>query len=377
MMMKGFNKWVIIAASFLLCIQAVSAFTVSSVTIDPSGSLTPGTPVTVSYKIDFQSGTGSTTFSSSNEMLMSTDLTSPKWTYTILLDGVENPRQPTGGKTLDITGFELSYKSGIEESVRVTLEGTAPTVDKTTDKTIVKIQEIDSGGSAIESTTVTKTATIINTAEVASAISARTNDLQSFRSQIDEKAALGIDTSAAESKYNDAKTQIDAASALPSNQYTTAQSDLVAAQTSITDGGKALDKAWAEYEVANAQIPINNVDVVISWFKGNQSTANDVGLPTIITKREVAVSYISAANDEIANGNYAQARTKADDAFNKGNESYNDAVALQKKLSSGWSFPALPNIGGVVFIIAGIVVVVLVIVGIVVYRKRSRWDELG
>ena len=375
-MMKGFNKWVLIAVAFLLCVQAVSAFTVSSVTVTPTGDLTPGTAVTVSYKVDFQSS-GSTTFSSSNDLQMTTDLANPKWTYTILLDGVENPRQPTGGKSIMLTGFELSYKSGVEESIRVTLEGTAPSVDKTTDKTIVKIQELDSSGSIITSSIVEKKASVINTAEVTGAISARTNDLQSFRSQIDEKAALGIDTSAAESKYNDAKSKIDAARALPSNQYSTAQTYLTDAQTAITDGGKAIDKAWAEYEVANAQTPITNVDVVIAWFKGNQSTANDVNLPTIITKREVAVGYISNANDEIASGNYAQARVKAEDAYNKGNESYNDALALQKKVSSGWTFPALPSIGGSVFIIIGIIVVVIVIVGIVIYRKRSRWDELG
>jgi len=378
-MMKGFNKWILIAASFLLCVQAVSAFSVSSVTIDPSGSLTPGTPVTVSYKIDFQSGTGSTTFSSSNDMQMSTDLTSPKWTYTILLDGVENPRQPTGGKALTITGFELSYKSGVEESVRVTLEGTAPTVDKTTDKTIVKIQEIDSSNAPITSSIVEKKATIINTGEITAAISARTNDLQSFRSQIDEKAALGVDTSNAESKYNEAKSKIDAATALPSSQYATQTTYLTDAGTAITDGGKALEKAWAEYEVADAQTPINNVDAVIAWFKGNQSTANDVNLPPIITKRELAVGYITNANDEIANGNYAQARTKAEEAYAKGNESYNDALTLQNKiLKSGW-FPSitLPSIGGSVFIIIGIIVVVVAIVGIVIYRKRSRWDELG
>jgi hypothetical protein len=376
MMMKGFNKWVLITVSFLLCIQAVSAFTVSSVAIDPSGSLTPGTPVTVSYKVDFQSGTGSTTFSSSNDLQMTTDLEKPQWTYTILLDGIENPRQPTGGRTLTLTGFELSYKAGIEESVRVTLQGTAPSVTSTTEKTIVKIQEYDSSNSPIESTKYESKATIINTAEVATAISARTNDLQTFRSRIDEKSAMGIDTSGAEAKYNEAQSKIDAAKALPSSQYSTAQSYLTAAQTAITDGDKALDRAWAEYDVANAQIPINNVDGVIAWFKGNQSTANDAALPPIITKREVAVSYISTANDEIANGNYAQARTKAEEAFAKGNESYTDALVLQKKLSSGWSF-SLPKIDGLIFIIIGVIVVVLVVVGIIVYRKRSSWDELG
>ncbi len=70
----------------ILCIQAVSAFSVASVTIDPSGSLIPGTPVTVSIKID-ASG-----FPSGGEIQFFTDLDNPKWTYTIIVNGIENIR---------------------------------------------------------------------------------------------------------------------------------------------------------------------------------------------------------------------------------------------------------------------------------------------
>ena len=101
-----------------------------------------------------------------------------------------------------------------------------------------------------------------------------------------------------------------------------------------------------------------------------------------MAKREVAVSYISTANDEISNGNYAQARTKAQDAFAKGNESYTDALARQKTLLSGFDlFGMIGGIGGIfkgmTMIIILVVVAVLVIVGVIIYRKRSRWDELG
>src|SRR5665647_2280677 len=123
-----------------------------------------------------------------------------------------------------------------------------------------------------------------------------------------------------------------------------------------------------------AQVPINNVDAIIGWFKGNASTANDQQLSTIITMREVAVSYISNANDNIAQGNYAQARQKAQDAFAKGNESYTDALARQKQLMSGWSLP-IPKINSTVGIIIAVVAVILIIVGVVIYRKRSQWDE--
>jgi hypothetical protein len=348
----------------------VSAISVSSVTIDPSGSLTPSTPVTVQFKIE-----SSGVFPSGGEIQLFTDLDKPTWTYTIIVNGVENLRPVMGGRTLSISGFELSYKTSDEVSVRVTLEGVAPSVTQTTDKTLVRITEYDGNGKPVTSTQVEKTAMVINTGEVVSTIATADADLQVYRTHMDEKAALGIETSAAE-VYNEAQEKIDSARSRPSNEYAEALGDLTAATAAIKDGETALDEAWAEYEVTAAQVPINNVDDIIAWFKGNTSTANDQQLPTIITKREVAVSYISNANDYIAGGNYAQARQKAQDAFLKGNESYTEALARQKELLSGWSIP-FPKIGGSLFIVIGIVAVILIVVGIIIYRKRSQWDELG
>jgi hypothetical protein len=241
---------------------------------------------------------------------------------------------------------------------------------------MIRITEYDASGRPITSSQVEKTALVINTGEVATTIASADADLQVYRTHIDEKAALGIDTSAAEAKYDEAQGKIDSARSRPSNQYAEALGDIISSTAAIKDGEIALDKAWAEYEVAAAQVPINNVDTVIAWFKGNSSTANDQQLPTIITKREVAVSYVSTANDDIASGSYTLARQKAQDAFLKANESYTEALARQKELSSGWSLP-IPKINSTMFIILGIVAVILVVVGVIIYRKRSRWDELG
>jgi len=368
--MKALLKGTILVLLLICCIHAVSAFSVGSMSIDPSGSLTPNSPVTVTFKIDAGD------FTSDSEIQIFTDLEKPKWTYTIIVNDVENLRPVFGGRTLAISGFELSYKKSDTVAVRVSLEGLAPAVDKTTNKTLVRITEYDGNNKAITSTQVEKTAIVINTGEVTSTIQASDAELQDYRTQIDEKAALGIDTSAAEAKYNEANQKISSARSRPSNQYAEALADLNAAKTAIEDGKTVLDKAWAEYEIAAAQVPINNVDAIIGWFKGNSSTANDQQLSTIVTKREVAVSYISNANDNIAQGNYAQARQKAQEAFAKGNESYTDALARQKQLMSGW-FPSLPKINSTVGIIIGVVVVILIIVGVVIYRKRSQWDELG
>jgi hypothetical protein len=375
--MKGLTKWIIIAVFLIFCIHAVSAFGVETITVDPSGSLTPGTPVIVTFKVDM-SASGTETFPSTDELDMVTDLDTPTWTYSLVLDGVDTPQPSAGGRVLAVTGWILAYPSSVDESMKVTVQGTAPTVEQTTNKTMIKIQEVDSHNNIITSSIVERTAVVVNVAEVQTKITDEESALQTFRSHIDEKSALGVDTADAEAKYSDAQQKISTAKALPSTQYLQALSTIDAAQKAIDDGETALDRAWADSEVTNAQIPINNVDGVIAWFKGNASTKDDAQLATIITKREVAVSYISTANDDISNGNYAEARNKAQEAFDKGNESYTDALARKKVLESGFQFPGLPNFGKLPIIpIVAVIVVVLAVVGYVIYRKRSHWDELG
>lgn len=377
-MMKGVTKWIILAAILLSLIPAISAFTVSSINIEPTGSLTPGTPVTITYKLEFPASSGET-FPSGSELQMSTDLDKPVWSWTLVLDEIDNPRPQEAGRMLSLSGFELSYPSDVDQKIRVTLQGTAPTVETTTNKTLIRLQEVDSNNNVVTSSKVERTTLVINVGEVSSAIAAKKADLETFRTHIDEKAAIGIDTSAAEVKYNDANAKIAAAAALPTSQYSTALSYLSTSTDLITDGEKALDKSWAEMEVLNSQTPIANVDKEIAWFKGNKSTSDLPELSPIISKREIAVSYISTANDEIASGQYAQARTKAAEAFSKGNESYTDILALREKTEkSGW-LPniTLPKLPGILPIIIVVVVIVLVAVGIIIYRKRSSWDELG
>ena len=367
--MKGLMKWTVLLLFLVVCIQTVSAFSVSSVSIDPSGSLTPADPVTANFKIDL-----SGVFPSDSEIQMFTELDKPMWTYTVIVNGIENLNPVETGRTVTISGFVLNYKTSDEVSVRVSLEGVAPAVTQTTNKTIIRVTEYDSNGKAVTGTQFEKKALVINTGEVTTVISSSEAGLQIYRTHIDEKAALGIDTSAAEVKYNEARQELESARSRPSNQYAEATIDLKESAAAIEAGETALDKAWAENEVAAAQVPITNVDAIIGWFKGNSSTANDNQLPAIVAKREVAVSYLSNANDDIANGKYSQARVKAQDAYLKANESYIEALARQEKLSSGFS---LPSIGGSLYIVVGIIAVVLVVVGVIIYRKRTQWDELG
>ena len=53
--MKRIMKWTIVFLVLLTLVQGAYAYTVSPVTVNPSGDLTPGTAVTVSFSIQFAS----------------------------------------------------------------------------------------------------------------------------------------------------------------------------------------------------------------------------------------------------------------------------------------------------------------------------------
>jgi len=211
---------------------------VPSVSVNPAGSLTPSTPVTASFKIDVPG-----VFPSDGGLQIFTDLDKPKWTYTTIVNGIENLRPVSGGRTLTISGYELNHRGSDVVSVRVTLEGVAPPVAQTSTKTIIRITEYDSNSKPIISSQVEKTALVINTGEVVSIIESADAALQVFRTHIDEKAALGFDTTAAEIKYNEAMQKIASVRSRPSSQYSEALTDLNAASVAIREGENALQKS--------------------------------------------------------------------------------------------------------------------------------------
>jgi len=67
---------------------SVSAFTVSSITVNPPGELAAGTPVTIDLIIDFPSW-GTETFPSDSELQLSTNLNDAHWVPALVLNGVK------------------------------------------------------------------------------------------------------------------------------------------------------------------------------------------------------------------------------------------------------------------------------------------------
>jgi len=380
-MMKRVLVWTVVFICLFAVISGVSAYTVSQVSVNPAGDLTPGTPVTVSFTIQFASS-GGETFPTDNTLDFSTDLDNPRWNTVLALNNIDNPQPTEGGKNYQLDGWILSYPSSdVEENLRVNLDGIAPAVPTTTNKTIVRIQELDGRNNVVSGSVVTVSRQVINTAEVTGLIAIRESELQIFSTHIDEKAALDVDTSSADEKYSAARAAINDAKSKPSSQYTAAIASLTNAQNLITEGERELDKAWAEKGVSDAQVPLAAVDQLISFIKPNATSGDyKTQLSEITTKREIAAGFVSTASDEIFAGNYERAREKAAEAYLKANESYTDATALKKQITEG--FNPIGAIGklfgsGTLVLILGVVAVVLVVVGVIIYRKRSRWDELG
>jgi hypothetical protein len=148
----------------ILVIPVVSgSISVQNLAISPTGDLTSGQnppqKVSISYGIKFISS-GGVTFSDSDTLGMSTDLDNANWNYTIILDGNPNSPQIANGKKLDISGWDLSYPSRRDLSMKVILTGDVPVVPATQQKTLVDIADY-TGNGPVPGTEVIKQANVI------------------------------------------------------------------------------------------------------------------------------------------------------------------------------------------------------------------------
>jgi hypothetical protein len=358
----------VVVCLVLVLVQGVAAWNVTQLTMDSSKLVTRGTPVNVTGTIDFAPASGpDTTFDPSHELVLSTTLSDARWDLTLVVGGAENVQPAVHNNTTTLSGFILSYPKGTDESLKIRLTGKAPGTGvpcTSAGRTILLIQEYDARHSPVPGTSRALDTIILYDGSCINQSNEKRARLSDFRFYIDEKSALGTNTTLAEVKYAEADALIKSATGRSSTQYMLAHQDLDAAQKAIDEGEVALDKAWAEKAVADAQVPINNTDAIIGWFKANSSTADDPQLPAIVAKREVAMSYLVTANDEIANGNYDLARLKAQEAYNKANESYTNGNSRNDRTEgSDHVFP--------LYITGCIIVTILLVIGIVWWRKQK------
>lgn len=122
-------------------------FTVTSPKGIPEGNIEPGIDLTIDTTVsNFISGSG-TTFPGSDTLQLYTDLDSPRWNISIVLNGIDNPRPLSTSRAVRISGFELEYPSGtsgFDLQVRVSLQGTVPEGSTSANLTVLRIRQLDS-----------------------------------------------------------------------------------------------------------------------------------------------------------------------------------------------------------------------------------------
>ena len=367
-MIKG-RLLLILIACLALCTVSVSAFTVQPPDGIPSGDLAPGTKLTIDTTVSFRS-TGATTFPGDNSLQLYTDLDSPRWTYTIVINGIDNPRAPTGLRTTRISGFELEYPSAMDVRVRVNLEGTVPEVAITEDKSVIRIRQLDASDNVREEFLVTRT--VINPAEVQASITAAKAELQTLKTAIDAAHNDGVNTAPIEVKYNAAKTALESGSAAGSN-IGTAQTHLSTARTNIDDAKKLLDQTVVQHSISVAEGYLTEIDGIIDYLSNERGRAGDSRVILLTSKRQSIKNLADTAKDSYETGNYARAQTQAQDAVRDGERVVQEARDLREDIES---LPVVVDPGKpfLWIIIAGAIIAV---VGFVVVKKRRAWDELG
>ncbi|MDD4126369.1 MAG: hypothetical protein PHV39_01610 [Methanomicrobium sp.] len=364
-----FLVFVIIA---LLTVQSVSAanFDEPIVKMTPDqDSYAPGDSVIVSADVSLAS-TGDSTFPEAHFLDVLTELDNPTWYYTILINGHGEEKGVTK-KKLELSGFLLDYpSSGNTITISYTLEGEVPDVSSTGDIIFFEIYQLDGSGNQVSGGDYKEERLVVNPDDIDKLREIIETSLAEFNTEIQDKLKTGVDTAAAQANYDSARTKfIQSATA----SYSDANTLLADAQTLITEGEVLLNQAWAQKSIDEAQATIDSISFYITDFKVNRSLTNDARVINIETKVESAQSSLNSAKALMNDKNYPQAYTLAETANTKAAEALTSAETLYAEVSKG----IIPDVGGAgIFLIIGIIVVVA-IVGIVIYRKKTSWDELG
>lgn len=365
--------WLLVVACLVQAVSAVS-FKVTSSEISPdSTTLTPGESVRVHCVVDL-TGSGDHSFPSDGYLQLSTDLTSPTWSYKIIQNDVPADQvKPSTSKEiyLKISGFSLDYPEDWDPQLDISLEGTVPTVPSEQKKTLIKITQLDSSLDTVTNGVVSVERDVINPEDVSKSISAAQSRLDALKTSIDEKTALGADTSAAQAKYNAAKTALNQAQA--TSDSAAASKDLATATSALDEGETLLAQAWAQAKITNTQDTLNQIDDIITYFENDRNMGTDQRVINLKTQRDIAAQALSSANDQMTAKNYDAARIKAEDAYTKANSTLTLGTQLRQEIGEGFSF----NFGNLPLYIGVGILIILIIGGVIYLRNRRRWDELG
>lgn len=357
----------------LIIVQSVSAVNYDTPTVKifpDKSSYAPGESVTITADVKLVAS-GGETFPNDNTLKAYTALEDPSWTYIIKIndhgeeaESVKNP--------LNIDGWQINYPSTDNKIVvSYSLSAKVPDVASTGDKVFFEIYQTDGSGETLTSGAADPVMRkVLNPEDVNTLRDVLENDLENFGEQIASKMNTGVDVSAAQANYNDAKELIDDSRTA---SYDEANELLTEAETLINEGETLLNQAWAQKAINEAEATIDATNFYVTDFKVNRSMTNDARVINIETKLESAQSSLNSAKSLFNDGSYTQAYTLAETANSKAKEALTYAEEIYAEVSKG----LIPDFGPYTFIFIGVIIVILAVVGYVVYNRYSSWDELG
>ncbi|KAF5062084.1 hypothetical protein DSECCO2_308690 [anaerobic digester metagenome] len=373
----------IIIAMLLICALSVagSAFKVETAEVSPDGALQAGVPVTVNAVVDFPAISGST-FPTEDTFSLFSELERPKWTWAIVISGNENPKPEGYGKFFKISGFELEYPKETSVKLRVMLEGTVPQTNATQNLTVLRFQWLDQSSKVRDNGEYTIERKVVNPQDVMKSLDEARTALVELRGEIDALTAKGANTTEAERKYGEAERLLNTAT---SGDVGSQAGAIERINTLVEEAEASLDRSGAQAEIDRATSQIRNVDEMLTFFKSNPDLANDPRVAAITVKRESAQQSLTSATDSMADSNFNQARIRANQSAEKALEAYNDSVDLRSHFAGAQGTPGASNAtagetqqgSGILPYIAVIIVIALIGLGVVLYQRRNRWDELG
>ena len=366
---------------FLCLVQVGSALTASGITTTPTqlNALKPGDVVSdVSGTINLPTS-GDQTFNPDNAVEFYTQLDNAKWSVSIVIGGIENPPRTFSGKHATIGGYDLAYPTSGYEQVNLKFsmtEGTVPSSFNSGTITLFRALETDPDSDQV-GLGVYVNGTVLNPAALKTQLDNVKAKLVDLKASIDEKSALGVDTTGALQNYNAASSAVDSATIKVSSSPSEVEPLLTSATNSIDQANSALDMAWADNSIQQAEAMINSVNGLITEFRVNNSLKDsDPRLTPIINKYDLAARSLSDAKNLFAQKSYSAVRTDASQSLGFANNAWNLSLELKTELGKGFSMPGLPDLGAFLPVIV-VILIVAAIAGVIIYRKKTQWDELG
>ena len=365
-MKAGFSITLLFIVFCVLVAPVMAGIYVGNVNVRPSGDLESGkTNVSADFDIGFIP-IGSTTFPSDQSIILTTELDNPVWTYSIILDGIENPRPASSKKQLDLSGWELSYENK-DQSLKVNLKGIAPKTDKSKQIQIAGVG-VASGGRTTD-TVKEVMAYVTNPGELKGNISSVKERITDLQNELAQHKADGIDVSKADEKVKEALASLNSASGAG---YTDAQVYMKNAETQMKEANTFIDMGIAKKTIQDAKDTIDKTDEWITYFQTDMNLGADPRLTPIITRREFAAEDVSDAQALYDEGKYTDARKKAETAYGKASDVFEATQTLHTELESAPATTGLelPDLSGILTYVIGIIVVLVIGAGAFLFLKN-------